>query len=125
MNPKHDIEIEVKTHYLEEQSDPDADRFAFAYTIQITNRGVETVQLLNRHWQIQDGNERVEEVSGEGVVGMQPVIDPGQSFHYTSGAIIGTDFGTMHGEYEMETAHGERFKANIPPFLLSLPHTVH
>jgi len=120
------IDIHVDTHFLAAHSDPAAGRFAFAYTIAITNRGAETVQLLNRHWQITDDNNRTEEVIGEGVVGVQPVIAPGQSFNYTSGAVIGTEFGTMQGSYEMQSAGGERFRAPIPPFLLAArPHAIH
>lgn len=119
------IEIAVNTRYLQEHSDPEQDRYAFAYTIDITNRGAESVKLLNRHWRITDDNDHVEEVIGEGVVGQQPEILPGQSFQYTSGAVIGTEIGTMQGSYEMLTARGETFKAAIPAFLLAPPHTVH
>ena len=130
MNSEHKdtdtIDIHVDTHFLEDHSDPEAGRYAFAYTIEITNRGNETVKLLNRHWQITDDNNRVEEVIGEGVVGVQPEIEPGQSFNYTSGAVIGTEFGTMQGSYEMECADGNRFKAPIPPFLLAArPQAIH
>ena len=125
MKQNDDIKIAVNTRYLDEQSEPAASRYAFAYTIEITNLGQQNVTLLNRHWRITDDNNRVEEVRGDGVVGQQPVIAPGQSFHYTSGAIIGTEFGTMDGSYEMLGADGKRFKADIPPFLLSMPHTVH
>lgn len=119
------IDIKVDTQYLQEQSDPEHGRFAFAYTIFITNRGEESVKLLNRHWQIIDDNNQVEEVRGPGVVGLQPEIEPGKSFHYTSGAIIGTEFGTMQGSYEMQSADGHTFEAAIPPFLLARPHTIH
>ena len=125
MNHEEQIEVRVLTRYLKDQSDPQADRYAFAYTIQISNLGEDTVKLLNRHWVITDDNEKVEEVRGEGVIGQQPEIDPGQTFHYTSGAIIETEFGTMLGGYEMQTSAGEKFIAKIPPFLLSLPHKVH
>lgn len=119
------IQIEVNTRYLDEQSNPDKKRFVFAYSIQITNHGEESVKLLNRHWHITDDNNKVEEVVGEGVIGQQPEIEPGKSFNYTSGAVIETEFGTMHGSYEMQTATGEKFQTPIPAFLLSLPHTVH
>jgi len=121
----HTIDIHVDTDYLEEQSAPDKGRYAFSYTISITNRGPESVKLLNRHWQITDENENVEEVRGPGVVGLQPEIEPGKSFQYTSGAIIKTETGTMQGSYEMQRADGLRFEAPIPPFLLALPHTIH
>lgn len=119
------IQIEVHTHYLEEQSDPVRGRYAFAYTIGITNRGDEAVKLLNRHWRITDDNNRVEEVMGEGVIGQQPEILPGQSFRYTSGAVIGTETGTMQGSYEMLAANGSKFKTPIPAFLLAPPRLVH
>tara|TARA_B110000444_G_scaffold254790_2_gene287887 strand:- start:553 stop:930 length:378 start_codon:yes stop_codon:yes gene_type:complete len=125
MNNHPDIQIEVRTHYLLEQSNPEEDHYAFAYTVQISNRSDETVKLLNRFWHITDDNEKVEEVRGEGVIGQQPEILPGQSFHYTSGAVIETQFGSMQGDYEMQTANGEKFTAQIPPFLLAPPLAVH
>lgn len=125
MKSEEVIKIAVNTRYLGEQSEPEAQRFAYAYTIEITNMGEQAVKLLNRHWRITDDNNRVEEVRGDGVVGQQPEILPGQSFHYTSGAIISTAFGTMDGSYEMVGADGQRFKADIPPFLLARPHSVH
>ena len=125
MNLNRAIKIEVNARYLQEQSDPAAERYAFAYSVEITNQGTETVKLLNRYWRITDDNNKVEEVRGEGVIGHQPVIHPGQTFHYTSGAIIETEFGTMQGSYEMLASNGETFEATIPPFLLSLPDTVH
>lgn len=125
MSNQPDIQIEVKTRYLLDQSEPESDRYAFAYTVQISNRSDEVVKLLNRYWHITDDNEKVEEVRGAGVIGQQPEILPGQSFHYTSGAIIETQFGSMHGDYEMQDASGERFTAQIPPFLLAPPLAVH
>lgn len=125
MSKRQDIQIEVQTRYLQEQSDPESDRYAFAYTVEICNRSDETVKLLNRYWHITDDNEKVEEVRGAGVIGQQPEILPGQSFHYTSGAIIETQFGSMHGDYEMQSASGEKFNAPIPPFLLAPPLAVH
>ena len=119
------IAIEVNTQYLQEQSDPGKDRYAFAYTIDITNHSDEPVKLLKRHWRITDDKDRVEEVIGEGVVGQQPEIPPGHSFQYTSGAIIGTEVGTMQGSYEMLAASGETFKAPVPAFLLAPPHAIH
>lgn len=119
------IDISVSTKYLQEQSDPENDRYAFAYTIGIENRGEEAVKLLSRHWIITDDNEQVEEVRGSGVVGLQPLINPGQKFVYTSGAVIATEFGTMQGSYEMERTDGEKFAASIPAFLLACPHKVH
>ncbi|MDT8429385.1 MAG: Co2+/Mg2+ efflux protein ApaG [Pseudomonadales bacterium] len=127
-NPEHTaakIDISVQTQYLQEQSDPDNSRYAFAYTIGIENRSDQPVKLLSRHWIITDDNNKVEEVKGTGVVGLQPLIEPGQKFVYTSGAILSTQFGTMQGSYEMVDTDGEKFAAPVPAFLLSRPHTVH
>ncbi|HDZ10012.1 Co2+/Mg2+ efflux protein ApaG [Pseudohongiella sp.] len=121
----HDIDISVQTQYLSEQSDPENDRYAFAYTIGIENRGPEAVKLLSRHWVITDDNNQVEDVRGEGVVGLQPLIQPGQKFVYTSGAVLTTEFGTMQGSYKMAKPDGSQFDADIPAFLLSRPHSVH
>lgn len=122
---KEIIQIDVDTQYLQDQSDPGQDRYVFTYTIDITNLSEQPVKLLKRHWRITDDNDKVEEVIGEGVVGQQPEIPPGQSFQYTSGAIIGTEIGTMQGSYEMLGANGETFKAPIPAFLLAPPHAIH
>ena len=119
------IKIDVTTRYLKEQSDPFARRFAFAYTVEISNHGTESVKLLNRYWHIMDDRDHVEEVQGEGVIGKQPDIAPGSSFRYTSGTVIATEVGTMKGNYEMISASGETFQAPIEPFLLAIPHTVH
>lgn len=125
MSKTEQIDIKVDTHYLQDQSDPEQSRFVFAYTIDITNRGQESVKLLNRHWRIIDDNNKTEEVIGAGVVGQQPEIAPGKTFQYTSGAVLATEFGTMQGNYEMQSAAGEKFRADIPPFLLARPHRVH
>lgn len=125
MSSSNPIQIDVTTRYLKEQSEPASMRFAFAYTITITNNGDCSVQLLNRHWQISDDNNRVEEVKGEGVIGKQPKIAPGENFTYTSGAVINTQVGTMQGSYQMCWADGVKFDATIAPFLLAIPHTVH
>ncbi len=125
MNKPEDIQIAVHAHFLQEQSDPEADRYAFAYSVEISNLGSEPVKLLNRYWHITDDNDKVEEVRGAGVVGQQPDILPGESFHYTSGAIIETQFGSMRGDYEMQNANGKKFTAQIPPFLLAPPLAVH
>ena len=124
-NADHNIEIEVSTRYLREHSDPKSSRYAFAYTIDITNRSKVKVTLVNRYWRITDDNNHIEEVRGTGVVGQQPKIGPGQSFRYTSGAIIGTQTGTMQGSYELITDRGDRITAPIPAFLLAPPNTVH
>ncbi len=125
MNNEQRIKIEVNTRYLEEQSNPAANCYAFAYSVEIRNQSSEIVKLLNRYWHIRDDNEKVEEVRGAGVIGQQPEILPGQSFHYSSGTIIETQVGSMHGDYEMLSASGEKFTAQIPPFLLAPPLAVH
>jgi len=124
LTPK-DIDISVKTQYLQEQSDPANNRYVFTYTIDIENKTKKPVKLLSRHWIITDDNNKVEEVRGTGVVGQQPLIGPGQIFHYTSGAVLTTGFGTMQGSYEMLSEDGEKFAALIPAFLLSRPLSVH
>lgn len=120
-----DIDISVKTQYLQEQSDPENGRYVFAYTIGIENKSDKPVKLLSRHWIITDDNDKVEEVKGSGVVGKQPMIEPGHAFQYTSGAVLETGFGTMQGSYEMLTENGETFAAQVPAFLLSRPLSVH
>ena len=120
-----DIEVKVATQYLEAQSEPEEERFVFAYTIRIINRGSETSQLRNRHWIITDARGEVEEVRGAGVVGQEPVLEPGASFEYTSGAILKTPVGAMQGAYEFEGSDGLRFDVPIPPFSLSIPKLVH
>jgi ApaG protein len=119
------IKIQVKTHYLTEHSSPAMHRFAFAYSISITNNGDQPVQLLRRHWIITNGNRKVEDVRGDGVVGQQPWIAPKESFHYTSGAVLETPVGTMEGSYEMQHQSGDTFQAMIPRFTLSKPGSLH
>lgn len=121
----NNIQIDILTAYLPEQSDPEAHRFVFSYQITITNHNPEAVKLLNRRWLITDGNEQAQEVRGEGVVGEQPVIEPEQSFTYTSGTVLATEVGSMQGHYEMETENAERFIAPIPPFTLAQPNALH
>lgn len=116
--------VEVQSRYVEDQSLPMARRFVFEYTITITNRGSEAVQLQSRHWIITDGVGDVEEVKGPGVVGEQPVLSPGEGFRYTSGAVLPTERGTMHGTYQMHRADGAQFDAAIAPFLLERPHSL-
>ena len=118
-----DIHIEVEPAYLGQAADDD--RYVFSYTITISNRGGEPAKLLTRHWVITDGNGRVEEVIGDGVVGEQPRLLPGESHRYTSGAIIDTPFGTMQGSYGMTTDKGHNFKAPIPVFRLQTPGVLH
>lgn len=118
------IRITVRAEYRPERSNPAKRQFFFAYTVRIRNEGNRTVQLVSRHWHITDAHGRVEEVRGAGVVGEQPVLRPGASFEYTSGCPLSTDFGTMHGTYQMRTADGSEFDAVIAPFRLALPHAV-
>ncbi len=118
------ITINVQPTFLEDESSPEERRFIWAYTIRIENSGAETVQLLNRAWQITDANGRVEEVNGPGVVGEQPVLSPGESYEYTSGCPLATPSGIMVGSYEMETLGGERFDVAVPAFSLDSPHDV-
>jgi len=122
---KYRIDIQVKTAYVPAQSDPEANRYVFAYTITITNRGGLPAQLLTRHWIITDANNKVQEVRGEGVVGEQPLLAPGGSFQYTSGTVIETPVGTMVGSYQMIAEDGSKFDAKIPMFTLSMPRTLH
>ena len=119
------LEISVATQFLDDQSDPDGDRYVFAYTIRIRNLGRLPAQLLDRHWVITDGNGKVEEVRGEGVVGEQPRLEPGEAFTYTSGAVLETAVGTMEGSYHMSGDDGTEFDAPIPPFTLAVPRTLH
>lgn len=118
------IRIRVESHYDPERSDTDRERWFFVYTIRIANEGPETVQLLSRHWIITDANGEIEEVRGPGVIGEQPVLEPDQSFEYSSGCPLGTSFGTMHGTYQMVTRNGEHFDAEIAPFALGLPYAI-
>lgn len=120
-----DIEIRVVTQYIPEQSTPENDEHVFAYTITITNAGTETAQLISRHWQITDANDEVLEVRGEGVVGQQPILEPGESYRYTSGTVLKTPVGYMQGSYQMRRESGEEFDAPIPAFSLSLPSALH
>lgn len=119
------VRVQVQSRYDPGRSSPGNNQWFFLYTITITNTGNVTVQLLTRHWVITDGNGKVEEVRGPGVVGKQPVLDPGESFEYTSGCPLQTPFGLMEGTYEMVSESGERFQAKIAPFTLSQPYTVH
>lgn len=123
--PSHVIQVQTHAFYLEEQSAPEQNRYVFAYTITISNQGTVPAKLLGRHWIITDANGKVEEVRGEGVVGEQPYLRPGESFRYTSGAIIETAVGSMQGSYQMQADDGVHFDAPIDPFSLSVPRTLH
>lgn len=124
---KHDYSISVKviTHFVEEQSVPELNRYVFAYTIRIRNQGSVAAKLLTRHWVITDANGKIEEVIGEGVVGKQPYLNPGEEFQYTSGAVLETPVGTMQGRYKMLANDGNRFEAEIPAFTLAVPRVLH
>ena len=121
----YDIAVSTTTQYLADQSDENAGRFVFAYTITIRNPGNVTAQLISRHWIITDSQGLVQEVRGLGVVGAQPVLRPGESFEYTSGTSITTPVGTMRGSYQMVADDGTRFEAAIPEFTLSVPRVLH
>jgi ApaG protein len=121
----YDIAVNAATQYLADQSDESAGRYVFAYTITIQNTGAVAAQLISRHWIITDAQGLVQEVRGLGVVGAQPLLEPGQSFEYTSGAAIATSVGTMKGSYQMVAADGTRFEAEIPQFTLSVPRVLH
>ena len=121
----HKIEVGVETSYIDEQSEPDADRYVFAYTITISNTGSSPAKLINRHWLITDANGKVQEVRGEGVVGEQPYLRPGEVFRYTSGTVIETPVGTMEGEYEMMAENGDEFMAPVDRFSLAVPRVLH
>jgi ApaG protein len=118
------IRITVQSRYLPEQSSPAERRYVFAYTIRIENEGSTRAQLRSRHWVITDGNGETEEVRGPGVVGKQPVIEPGGAFEYTSGCVLKTARGAMRGSYQMTPDSGEAFDAEIASFTLSLPHSL-
>ena len=118
-----EIRVQVEPIYLDDQSEPDDAQYVWAYRVQIENEGTETVQLLTRYWHITDGMGRVQEVRGAGVVGEQPVLNPGDSYEYTSGTPLSTPSGFMEGYYEMETKNGSKFEASIPQFSLDSPFT--
>ena len=120
-----DIRIHVATDYIDDQSEPDAGRYVFAYTITISNNGVVPATLMSRHWIITDANGKVQEVNGDGVVGEQPYLQPGERFRYSSGAVLETPVGAMHGLYRMETDTGSSFDAPIEPFTLAVPGLLH
>ena len=119
------IDISVSTNYLEQQSDPDKQSYAFSYTVTIRNNRDEAVKLLSRHWIITDQDNHIEEFKGTGVVGRQPLIQPGASFQYSSGTVIKSEIGDMRGSYTMQTPDGDIFEAPIPMFVLALPHMIH
>ena len=119
------IDVDVEPRFLADQSEPEAGRYVFAYTIHIRNCGRVPARLLGRHWLITDGNGKVQEVEGEGVIGEQPWLRPGEDFEYTSGAVLETVHGVMEGRYDMLADDGTRFQAPIPVFALTVPRTLH
>ena len=122
---KYEVKIQVATSYVDDQSEPDVDRYVFAYTITIENLSDVPAQLLRRHWVITDANGKIQEVSGDGVVGEQPKLRPGETFRYSSGAVLETPVGAMQGTYSMQADDGADFDAPIPPFTLAVPGVLH
>lgn len=122
---KYEFTVSAIPHYLANQSAPDEDHYVFAYTVTIRNTGEIAGQLMSRHWIITDGDGLVHEVRGEGVIGKQPTIQPGESYEYTSGCPLSTPVGSMKGSYQCVAADGTRFEASIPEFVLSVPSTLH
>jgi len=122
---RHDITVSARTVFIPDQSDAQAGRYVFAYTITITNTGTVAAQLVSRHWIITDADNHVQEVRGPGVVGEQPLLKPNESFQYTSGTAIATPVGTMRGSYQMVAEDGAQFDAPIPEFTLSMPRVLH
>ena len=125
LSKPYEIAVKAATQYLVDQSDEAASRYVFAYTITLRNLGSVPAQLISRHWIITDAQGLVQEVRGLGVVGAQPLLQPGESFEYTSGASIATPVGTMRGSYQMLAQDGTRFEAPIPEFTLSVPRVLH
>jgi ApaG protein len=121
----NDIKVNVQTRYIKDQSNPDKNYYIFAYTITIVNQGQQPAQLLTRHWVITDSNHKVQEVRGDGVIGEQPILKPGEQFVYTSGTMLETSVGTMKGSYQMKADDGLQFDAMIEEFVLSTPRTLH
>ncbi|WP_134676494.1 Co2+/Mg2+ efflux protein ApaG [Ectopseudomonas khazarica] len=124
-DPRYQIDVSVTTRYLPAQSQPEQSRYAFSYKVTIVNNGELPAQLLSRHWIITDGDGRVQEVRGAGVIGQQPHIAPGASHTYSSGTVMATQVGTMQGSYQMLAEDGKRFDAIIVPFRLAMPGALH
>jgi len=125
IDTSNSITVDVQSEFIEGQSNPEEKRYVFAYTITIANTGKVPAKLMTRHWLITDANGEIQEVRGEGVVGAQPHLKPGQSFRYTSGTVIETPVGAMQGSYQMVADNGEEFDAIISPFSLAVPGLVH
>jgi ApaG protein len=124
-NPVYDTRVEVQTKYILDQSEPGESRYVFSYTITIENHGEIPAKLLSRHWYITDADGNVQEVEGDGVVGEQPLLNPGDGFRYTSGTVLKTPLGSMHGTYHMLADDGTEFDTPIAPFTLAVPNTLH
>ena len=122
--PENSVEVDVISEYLADQSVPEEQRYVFAYHIRIRNLGEQAATLRSRHWYIANGNADVQEVNGEGVVGEQPTIEPGDVYDYSSGAVLATQVGSMRGYYVMEADDGTLFHATIPVFTLAIPHAL-
>jgi ApaG protein len=122
---ENEINVKVQAVYMEDQSDPESERYVFSYTVTIQNNGGQTAKLLSRHWVITDADNNTQEVRGDGVVGEQPNIKPGEGFKYTSGTVLDTPVGSMRGSYQMQSEDGETFDADIPMFTLSVPMILH
>ncbi len=120
-----DFIIKTRVKFLSDQSDENDERYVFTYTITIKNNGPIAARLISRHWIITDGNHQVQEVKGAGVVGEQPMLQPDQSYEYSSGTILNTQVGTMRGSYQMQTENGDQFDIEIPQFVLSIPRVLH
>lgn len=125
MSENPTIKVAVKTQYIEEQSKPDQQQYVYAYTIRISNDGDCAAKLISRHWYITDAKDQTQEVQGMGVVGEQPMIEPNESYTYTSGVVMETATGTMHGTYTLEKNDGEEFTTKIPTFALVQPQALH
>jgi len=122
---KYDISVAANATYVADQSDPSRNQYVFSYKITVTNTGSVPAKLISRHWIITDGEHRVQEVKGLGVIGQQPLLRPGESFEYTSGTHLATPVGTMRGTYQMIAEDGSAFEATIPLFTLSVPRVLH
>lgn len=125
MSARYEFSVSVQPRFVPEQSDPQRNRYLFAYTVTVRNTGEVAAQLISRHWIITDGDGKVQEVRGLGVVGEQPTLKPGEAFQYTSGCPLQTPVGTMRGSYQCVAADGTRFDATIPEFVLSMPRALH
>ena len=125
LSNNYNINVGVTSEFLAEQSDPSRNRYVFAYKVTITNSGIQSAQLMSRKWIITDGDGKIQEVSGDGIVGKQPIMEPGQQHQYTSGSVLETKVGSMSGFYSMVAADGHEFSAPIPLFTLSYPNALH